>query len=66
MLLSGSGWWSLLLSIGGGEGGGRTGGCLVTQHDLQKQIVADVMEGGEMPGPLQLRLQVVVLLFQAM
>jgi hypothetical protein len=48
----GSGRWSLLLSIGGGEGGGGTGGRRGTQHELQKQIVGDVVEGGEMPGPL--------------
>jgi hypothetical protein len=50
--MGGSGRWSLLLSIGGGEGGGGTKGRLGIQHDLQKQIGANIVEGGEMPGPL--------------
>jgi hypothetical protein len=63
VLLGGSGRW-LLLSTGGNKGGIETGGCLDTQRDLQKHIIVDVVEGGERPSPLQVRLQVVILLDQ--
>jgi hypothetical protein len=65
----------LLLSAGGGEGSGgaRSGegsgraesGLDVQCKILGKQVVVDVMEGGERLGLVQKRVQVVVLLVQA-